>query len=48
MDFGDQLNWFLFFGFMGVYSPLIISAWRNAHMVDRVYYGLVDELRYRD
>lgn len=48
MDFRNQLNWFLFFGFMAVYSPLIISAWRNAHLVDRVYYGLVDELRYRD
>jgi hypothetical protein len=47
MDFSSQLHWFLFFGFMGVYSPLIISTWRNAHMIDRVYYGLVDELHYQ-
>ncbi len=46
MDFSDQLSWFLFFGFMGVYSPLIISAWRNTFAIDRIYYGLINELKY--
>lgn len=47
MNFRDQLHWFLFFGFLGVYSPLIISAWRNTFAIDRVFYELVDELKYR-
>lgn len=47
MDFGRQLDWFLFLGFMGIYTPLIIAAWRNSFAVDRTYYGLVDELKYQ-
>lgn len=47
MDFSSQLHWFLLLGFFGVYSPLILSAWRNTFAIDRVYYGLVDELKYR-
>lgn len=47
MDFSSQLHWFLLLGFLGVYSPLILSAWRNTFAIDRVYYELVDELKYR-
>jgi len=46
MDFTSRQYWFLFCGFLGVYSPLIMSTWRNAFAIDRVYYGLIDELKY--
>ncbi len=46
MDFSDPLYWFLFFGLLLVYTPLIIFVWRNAHMIDMLYYRLVDELKY--
>jgi len=46
MDFSSQIYWFLLFGFLGVYSPLILSAWRNTFAIDRTYYALIDELKY--
>ena len=46
MDFGDPLYWFLLFGLLLVYTPLLIFVWRNAHMIDMLYYRLVDELKY--
>ena len=47
MDFGDRLQWFLFFGFLLVYSPMITFTWRNAVKIDHLYYRLVDELKYK-
>jgi hypothetical protein len=46
MDFSDSLYWFLFFGLMLVYTPLLLFVWRNAHMIDMLFYRLVDELKY--
>ncbi len=46
MDFSNQLYWFLLFGFLLVYSPLILFVWRNSQMIDLLYYRLVDELKY--
>jgi len=46
MDFGDRFHWFLFFGFLLVYSPMITFTWRNAVKIDHLYYRLVDELKY--
>ncbi len=46
MDFSSQLDWFLSIGFMAVYTPLIIFTWRNAFAIDRVYYSLIDDLKY--
>lgn len=48
MDFTQQLDWFLLLGFLGVYTPMMISTWRNTVAIDRVFYGLVDELKYVD
>ena len=46
MDFSQQIHWFIFLGVLGVYSPLITATWRNAFAIDRVFYGLVDELKF--
>jgi hypothetical protein len=46
MDFGDRFHWFLFFGFLLVYSPMITFTWRNAIKIDHLYYRLIDELKY--
>ena len=48
MDFGDRQSWFLFFGFLLVYTPLLLVVWRNSVKIDELYYRLVEELRYRD
>jgi uncharacterized membrane protein len=47
MDFADRLNWFLFFGFLLVYTPLVIMTWRNSVKIDELYYRLVEELMKR-
>jgi uncharacterized membrane protein len=46
MDWSDRFHWFLLFGFLTVYTPLVIMSWRNAVKMDHLYYRLVDELRY--
>ena len=46
MDWSDRFHWFLLFGFMTVYTPLVMLSWRNAVKTDHLYYRLVDELRY--
>jgi hypothetical protein len=46
MDFGDRFHWFLFFGFLMVYTPMITFTWRNAIKIDHLYYRLIDELKY--
>ena len=46
MDFGDRFNWFIMFGFLMTYMPLITFTWRNAVMIDRLYYRLVADLKY--
>ncbi len=48
MDFQDRFNWFLLFGFLFVYMPLILITWRNSFMMDRLYYRLIYELKYED
>ena len=48
MDFSNRMEWFIFFGFLMTYCPLIIFTWRNAVMIDRLYYRLVADLRYAD
>lgn len=48
MDFADRLHWFLLFGFCMVYCPLILFSWRNAILIDRLYYRLVDDLKFGD
>lgn len=46
MDFGDRFHWFLFCGFVGVYSPLVTMAWRNSVKMDHLYFRLIRELKY--
>jgi hypothetical protein len=46
MEFGSRLHWFLLFGFLLVYSPLILFSWHNSVKIDHLYYRLVDELKY--
>lgn len=46
MDFGSRLHWFLFFGFMFIYAPLILFSWHNAVKIDHLYYRLIDDLKY--
>jgi len=46
MDWHDRFHWFLLCGFLTVYFPLVVMAWRNAVKMDHLYYRLVDELRY--
>ena len=46
MDFNNQNNCFIFFGFCWVYCPLITFTWRNAVKIDQLYYRLVNELKY--
>lgn len=48
MDFESSLNWFILCGFCMVYMPLIIFTWRNAIMIDRLYYRLVADLKFGD
>jgi hypothetical protein len=48
MDFSSRLHWFLFFGFMFIYAPLILSSWHNAVKIDHLYYRLLDELKYKE
>lgn len=48
MDWHDRFHWFLLFGFLTVYTPIITMTWRNAQMIDLLYYRLVDELKYED
>ncbi len=48
MDFADRRSWFQLFGFLLVYTPLVLVVWRNSVKIDELYYRLVDELRYRD
>ena len=46
MDWGDRLHWILFVGLCAVYTPLITFTWRNAVLIDRLYYRLLDDLKY--
>ena len=46
MDFHNQLYWFLLFGLMLVYAPLILFSWHNSVKLDHVYYRLLDDLKY--
>jgi hypothetical protein len=46
MDFNARLYWFLLAGILLVYCPLIIFVWRNAIMIDHLFYRLVNELKY--
>ncbi len=46
MDFQNRLYWFLLFGFLLVYAPLILFSWHNSVKLDHVYYRLIDELKY--
>jgi hypothetical protein len=48
MDFSNRLQWFMFFGFLFIYSPLILFSWHNAVEIDRLYYRLIDELKWGD
>jgi hypothetical protein len=44
MDFQDRFHWFLFFGFSGVYVPIVLMTLRNSMKIDELYYRLTDEL----
>jgi len=48
MDFHDRLHWFLMFGFLLVYLPLLIVTWHNSVKIDQLYYRLIEELKYRE
>lgn len=48
MDFDSRLNWFLLFGFLLIYGPLILFSWHNSIKIDHIYYRLLDELKYRE
>jgi len=44
MDFGERLYWFLLLGFTAVYTPLILTTFRNSMKIDELYYRLTEEL----
>lgn len=46
MDWKDRTHWFLLFGFLTVYTPLITMTWRNFIKIDALFYRLVEELKY--
>ncbi len=46
MDFGERIQWFMFFGFCFIYAPLILFSWHNSVEIDRLYYRLIDELKF--
>jgi hypothetical protein len=46
MDFHSRLQWFMFFGFMLVYAPLVLFSWHNSVKIDHLYFRLIDELKY--
>ena len=46
MDRSSRLHWFLLFGMLFVYCPLITFVWRVAIMVDQLFYRIVNELKY--
>ncbi|MFC1641981.1 hypothetical protein ACFL5O_04730 [Myxococcota bacterium] len=46
MDFHSRLDWFLLYGFLLIYAPLILFSWHNSEKIDHVYYRLLEELKY--
>jgi hypothetical protein len=46
MDFHQRQYWFQFFGFMLVYTPLILFSWHNSVKIEQLHYQLVEELKY--
>jgi hypothetical protein len=46
LDASRRHELFLLFGFLAVYTPLMITTWRNTFAIDRLYYRLVELLKY--
>jgi hypothetical protein len=48
MDFGSRMHWFLLFGFLFIYPPLILISWHNSVKIDHLYYRLIDDLKFSE
>ena len=46
MDFSDATHKLIVFGLLFVYCPVIILVYRNSVQIDRLYYRIVEELKY--